>query len=146
MYELVLVTVPPEDGDLSVLSRARILIYPYFHRDHCYEEDGECRCGGLWDNGHTGNRLKGRLWLDRYGKLPEGRSFDEPADEIRRVADIDVRATNLAPCALITADGDIHHLGGKPHVFSCSLADHAEMEDLLMANPDHIAVPFACHW
>lgn len=65
-YELVLVTVPPEDDYLSVLSRAWILIYPYFRRNLC---------------------------LERY-----------------------------------------------------SLADRAEMEDLLMANPDYFAVPFACHW
>lgn len=145
-WELVIVTVPPRgDGLLAVLARAETLLDPS-GCEECHDPDGEHAYGRVWDGGRPGFRFKGYLWMDRYGGLPEGRSFDKPVDESRRVADIDVQGTRLTPSALVPPDGEIHHLGGDRKAYDLSLADYAEIEDRLTANPHYFAVAFACHW
>jgi hypothetical protein len=73
----------------------------------------------------------------------------DPEDEPRLVRGIDLRNARINPGAVVTPDGNVHHLGGIP-VTSASgyveytQADSALLEDRLLEYPDHMAVPFSC--
>jgi hypothetical protein len=88
----------------------------------------------------------GILWRDRYGAVMKQHPITNPMDELRRVGDIDLRATFLVPTTLITPDGECYLLDGDPHAMSARLADIARYEDRLAQYPDCLAVPFYCHW
>jgi hypothetical protein len=151
-YELVLAVVPADSPD--PVDHACQLLEPFLHTDDCQHDPDEQHvreklrtAGHFWDGacvGH-GHHFTGRLWLDRYGKLPPDHPINRPEDEIRRAGDVDLRALMLLPCALVTPDGLLYLPGGEPHSMFNSRADHAELEDRLAEYPDHLAVPVACH-
>jgi hypothetical protein len=60
-------------------------------------------------------------------------------------ADVNLRNIRLVPTAIITPDGEAHHLGGAPGADRYTHADFAKLEDLLTDRPGCIAVPFSCH-
>jgi hypothetical protein len=164
-YELVLVLVPPDDP--SPVDRAYALITPFWHHQdkNCcpvgegaedeHEDDGEDENSDeaesapqhYWDYGSTiGWRLQGALWRDRYGEIPADHPINSSLDEVRRAADIDLRALLLDPEALITPDGTCHFMD-EPHKGEfASTRKLAEYEDRLAAHPDCLTVPIWCHW
>lgn len=147
---MAIVVVPEHDAHeprLPLLTRARLLIYPYIRSSRCekrIESAGECGCGCLWDNAIVGRDSNGILWRDRYGLLPADHPVADPEDEPRLVADVSLRNTSFAPSALITPGGQIHHLGGDPAAWGYTMMDLALLEDRLMEYPDCYAVPFSC--
>jgi hypothetical protein len=162
MYELILVLVPPDERD--PIARADELISPYLYGDDRIsggeysetfgnEDDPEADAlqGGkdeppYWDSADVGWRAEGRRWWDKYGNLPADHPITKPADEIRRAGEIDSRATILAPCGVVTPDGELHPLGNSVHEEYYSLAEYAEYEERLAAHADHLVVPMRCHW
>ena len=151
-HTLIIVLVSPDDDErpeLPLLTRARLLVYPYLHRNRCderLEADGECGYGCLWDDAVVGRDFHGSLWLDRYGQLPADHPVSDPEDEPRPAANVNLRNVHLVPTAVITPDGEAHHLGGAPGADRYTHVDYAKLEDLLMDHPGCIAVPFSCHY
>jgi hypothetical protein len=67
------------------------------------------------------------------------------SDEMRRVADIDLRPP-LPVAALILPDGQIHHLSKEPDLSCETLAEYVPYEDKFAEYPECYAVPFRCRW
>lgn len=151
-YELVIALVPQRDHtepELPLLTRAGLLAYPYIRRARCerrVEAGRECGCGCLRGYAIAGTRYRGCLWADRYGYLTGDHLVSDPEDEPRLAADVSLRDAGLWPDAVITPDGDVHHLGGAPDARTATWSDLAELEDLILAHPDHIAVPLTCFY
>jgi hypothetical protein len=152
-YTLVIALVPANDDELPelpLLTRARLLVYPYIRRDSCeerFEADGECGCGCLWDDAKVGSDYyRGCLWLDRYGRLPVYHPVNDPEDEPRLAVDVNLRNTFLTPAAIITPDGEAHPPGGTPGAHWYTHSEYAQLEDLLTDHPTCFAVPFSCHF
>jgi hypothetical protein len=68
-----------------------------------------------------------------------------PEDEVRRVGDLDVRFLRLSPSGLLTPDGDIYFMAGKPGVWPQTIAQFMAYEDRLAEYVDHLAAHTACH-
>jgi hypothetical protein len=151
-HALIIVLVPADDDErpeLPLLTRARLLVYPFIRRGRCEERleaDGECGCGCLWDDAVVGRDFHGCLWIDRYGQLPADRPVSDPEDEPRLAADVNLRNIRLVPTAVIVPDGEAHHLSGAPRAVGYRHADYAKLEDLLTDHPGCVAVPFSCHY
>jgi hypothetical protein len=150
---VIVVTPARDDGEppLPLLTRARLLIYPYIRRDRCeqrIESAGSCGCGCgcLWEDAIVGRDNNGVLWRDRSGMLPAGHTAADPEDEPRLVAHVDLLATGLVPKAVITPDGEVHHLSGDLYGWRYTTADLAILEDRLNEHPDCYAVPFTCRF
>jgi hypothetical protein len=156
-YELVLVLVPQDEAE--PIERACELVAPFMHDEaslRCEANASENQdagtgtsgpaCGHHWDAGpDLGRRAVGILWRDRYGAVMKEHPITRPIDELRRVGDINLRATFLVPTTLITPDGECYFTDGAPHGMAATLADVARYEDRLAQYPDCLAVPIYCH-
>jgi hypothetical protein len=155
-YELVLAVVPSDASD--PVERSYELMDPFCHTEKClerwedeenYDDEGEYkmpRCEHFWDGVNVGGHYhSGCLWLDRYGRPLPDHPINVPEDEIRRVGDVDLRFLYLSPTGLVTPGGDIYFMAGEATTWGYTITQFIAYEERLMAYPDHLAIPMACH-
>jgi hypothetical protein len=51
----------------------------------------------------------------------------------------------LSPTGLVSPDGDIYFMAGKASRWGSTITQFIAYEERLMAYPDHLAIPMACH-
>lgn len=152
---LVLTLVPrvdTADPPLPLLTRARLLIYPYLYRGPCREhgEDAEgearCECTPFYGAslGYLDSFWHGCLWRDRLGWLPASHPVADPEDEPRLAARVDLRNPLLEVSAIITPDGVLHFLHERTGPPGSPPRGLGGQEHLLARHADCMAVPFSC--
>jgi hypothetical protein len=143
-YELVLAVVPSDSSD--PVERAYALVDPYCHSEECGDGDGQCHSGHFWDGANVGGHyFSGCLWRDRNGRAMADHPINVPEDTIRRVGDVDLRFLYLSPTSLITPDGNVYFMSGKPRECYPTITQFMAYEERLAAYPDHLAIPMECH-
>jgi hypothetical protein len=158
-YVLMIALTPavdPGDPPLPLLTRARLLMYPYVYRNTCREHgldpEGAVRCSCTpWDDAKVGRMdiFRGYLWRDRDGRPLPDHPVADPEDEPRPATEVKLsRHNHPTPHGVVTPDGEAHYLAGRDaHDFgNYSIAHFRQLQDLITSHPDCMAVPFSCHW